>query len=205
MSSFPPPINFPKWLEENRDRLQPPVGNFCLFKTEDYTVMVVGGPNARSDYHYQPTEEFFYQVQGAMILKVISPKTGMFEDIVIGEGEMFMLPANTPHSPCRFENTVGLVVERTRPNVPGAEGEDAMRWYCPNLEAHEGKPFLVREERFKCTDLGTQLKPIISKWGQDEKGRKCKGCGYVAAERELPGGLRRPEEVRNMQQKAGVA
>lgn len=151
----------------------------------------------------QPTEEFFYQVQGSMILKVISPKTGLFEDIVIGEGEMFMLPANTPHSPCRFENTVGLVVERTRPEGDG--GEDAMRWYCPNLEAHEGKPYLVKETRFKCTDLGTQLKPIITQWAEDEEGRRCKGCGHTAGVRELPGGLRRPEEVRASQQQAGAA
>jgi 3-hydroxyanthranilate 3,4-dioxygenase len=180
---LPFPINFPKWLEENGHLLQPPVGNYCLFKSKDYTVMVVGGPNARSDYHFQPTEEFFYQVKGGMLLKVIDD--GQFRDIHIGEGEMFMLPANTPHSPCRFDNTIGLVVERTRPEG----GEDAMRWYCPNLGAHQGKPHIVKEKRFLCTDLGTQLKPIIDEWKADVAGRKCSDCGYHQGEREVIGQL----------------
>lgn len=90
--------------------------------------------------------------------------------------------ANTPHSPVRFANTVGLVVERTRP-----EGSpDAMRWYCPNKQAHGDTPTLVREVKFQCTDLGTQLKPIIDSWVNDEAGRKCAECGYLQAARELP-------------------
>lgn len=200
-----PPINFPKWLEENRHLLKPPVGNYCLFKSKDYTVMVVGGPNARSDYHFQPTEEFFYQVQGPMMLKVVDE--GEFRDIHIGEGEMFMLPANTPHSPCRFENTVGLVVERTRPEAQEGESakegrarkiqklitpiasSDAMRWYCPNLKAHANKPHIVKEKRFYCTDLGTQLKPVIDEWKADTSGRRCGACGYEQGERELIGAL----------------
>ncbi|PWN95829.1 3-hydroxyanthranilate 3,4-dioxygenase 2 [Tilletiopsis washingtonensis] len=176
----PPPLNFPKWLAENRHLLQPPVGNFCLFRSDDYTVMAVGGPNARSDYHFQPTEEFFYQVQGAMLLKIV--EDGEFKDVVIGEGEMFMLPANTPHSPVRFEGTVGLVVERTRPD----DKDDALRWYCPKLESHPDGPHIVKESRFHCTDLGTQLKPVIDEWHRDEAGRKC-SCGYAVGTRELIG------------------
>ncbi|EPQ27320.1 uncharacterized protein PFL1_05242 [Pseudozyma flocculosa PF-1] len=176
---MPPPLNFPKWLADNAHLLQPPVGNFCLFRSQDYTVMAVGGPNARSDYHFQPTEEFFYQYKGAMLLKVINTD-GEFEDIHIGEGDMFMLPAFTPHSPVRFENTVGLVVERTRPDG----SPDAMRWYCPN-KVHD-KPTLIKEVKFQCTDLGTQLKPIIDGWKADAEGRRCKECGQIAGEQVLP-------------------
>lgn len=93
--------------------------------------------------------------------------------------------ANTPHSPCRFADTIGLVVERTRPS----DSEDAMRWYCPNLTAHKNQPVIVKEKRFLCTDLGTQLKPIIEEWKADTSGRKCSQCGYLQGERELIGTL----------------
>ena len=33
--------------------------------------MVVGGPNSRKDYHVDVEEEFFYQIEGSMILKII--------------------------------------------------------------------------------------------------------------------------------------
>lgn len=93
-----------------------------------------------------------------------------------------MTAANTPHSPVRFANTVGLVVERTRPD----DSPDAMRWYCPNKEAHGETPTIVKQVKFQCTDLGTQLKPIIESWMNDEAGRKCGECGYTQGPRELP-------------------
>ncbi|KXN80956.1 3-hydroxyanthranilate 3,4-dioxygenase [Leucoagaricus sp. SymC.cos] len=172
-----PPINFPKWLQENGHLLQPPVNNFCIYRGGDYVIMVVGGPNERNDYHVNQTEasatfEWFYQYKGAMTLRVMDDR--LFRDITIGEGEMFLLPANTPHNPVRYANTIGLVVERTRP-----EGSlDRLRWYCRS-PAHT-EPTIIYEESFHVTDLGSQLKPIIQRWQNNEDIRKCKSCGTVA-------------------------
>ncbi|KAA1477917.1 3-hydroxyanthranilic acid dioxygenase [Dentipellis sp. KUC8613] len=167
-----PPLNFPKWLSENGHLLQPPVNNFCLYAGTDFIVMAVGGPNERNDYHVNETEEWFYQHKGAMLLSVVDGDE--FRDIHIGEGEMFMLPGNTPHNPVRFADTIGLVVERVRP----AEAIDRLRWYC-RAGAHP-KPTIVREEAFHVTDLGTQLKPLIRAWQEDPERRRCAACGAVA-------------------------
>ncbi|KAI8911872.1 3-hydroxyanthranilic acid dioxygenase [Gorgonomyces haynaldii] len=159
-------VNLWKWIEENKDKLQPPVNNYCLWDEKDFTVMIVGGPNKRTDYHVNPTEEWFYQVKGDMLLKTV--QNGKFVDVEINEGEMFLLPGNVPHNPCRFEDTVGIVLERKRP-----EGSlDSLQWYC------DGCQEIVYKESFYCTNLGTQLKPVIEKWAQDPSIRKCKKCGH---------------------------
>jgi 3-hydroxyanthranilate 3,4-dioxygenase len=140
-----------------------------IYEEAQYIIQVVGGPNRRTDYHINQTEEFFFQVKGRMTLKVVWH--GEFQDVDIGEGEMFLLPANTPHSPQRFEDTVGLVVEQKR--RPGVL--DAVRWYCDQCHA------AVYEEKFylQTLDIGGALKPLIEKYYDSEELRTCNACSHV--------------------------
>jgi len=64
-------FNFKQWIDEHRDLLKPPVGNVVVWKDTDFIVMVIGGPNARTDYHDDPYEEFFYQLEGNMTLRIM--------------------------------------------------------------------------------------------------------------------------------------
>ncbi|HXS29833.1 MAG TPA: hypothetical protein VN755_03275, partial [Steroidobacteraceae bacterium] len=93
------PLDFKKWIASHRHLLKPPVGNKMMFPEGDFIIMVVGGPNSRSDFHVDPGQEFFYQVQGDMLLRTV--QAGRIVDIPIREGEMFLLPGNLPHSPQR--------------------------------------------------------------------------------------------------------
>ena len=129
------PFNLKKWIEENRSLLQPPVGNKNLYvESEDYVIMIVGGPNARKDYHYNETEEWFFQVEGSVMIGV--QEDGKAIDIEVKEGEMFLLPPRTPHQPRRGEGTVGIVIEVKRAE---RELKDGLLWFCEkcNQPLHE--------------------------------------------------------------------
>jgi len=163
----PVPIHFARWIEENEHLLQPPVNNYLL-QRGDFIVMALGGPNARTDYHINQTEEWFCQHKGDMVLKIVTEE-GEFQDIPVREGEMFLLPANIPHNPVRYANTIGIVIERNR----RPEEIDRLRWYCEQCKA------IVYEESFHCTDLGIQLKPIIERYASDATLRTCKACKHL--------------------------
>lgn len=174
------PINLRKWVDEHRHLLQPPVSNKAVWVDErDTIVMVVGGPNARNDYHVQATEEFFYQVKGDITLRIIHPETGKPHDLILREGDIYLLPAGVPHSPMRPKDTIGLVIEQKRP----AGSEDRLRWYCD--ECGE----VVHEARFTLENIAVDLKRIMEQFWQDDALRTCGACGH---EVEQPGEAQPP-------------
>ena len=160
-------FNFKKWIDEHRHLLKPPVCNQQVFEENDFIVMVVGGPNSRTDYHYDEGPEFFYQLEGEMLLRTI--QDGARVDIPIGEGEILLLPPKVPHSPQRFENTVGLVVERKRL----AEELDGFMWYCENCDN------LLYEEFLYVDDIVGQLPPIFDRFYGSDAHRTCDQCGTM--------------------------
>ena len=159
-----PPINFIKWIEENRQSLKPPICNKVVYEDTELIIMVVGGPNTRKDYHIDEGEEFFYQLEGDMILRVM--ENGKPKDISIQEGEIFLLPPKVPHSPQRFKNTVGLVVERQR-NIDELDG---FQWYCD--KCHE----ILYEKYFHLTDIVKQLPPLFTSFWENKNARTCGTC-----------------------------
>jgi len=162
------PFNFQQWIDANRHLLKPPVGNKLLFPVGDFILMVVGGPNARSDYHVDPGEEFFFQLEGDMTLRTM--QDGRVVDIPIRQGEVFLLPPFLPHSPQRLPDTVGLVVERRR--RPGEH--DGLQWYCESCNQK------LYEEFFELQDIETQFPGVFQRYYDSLEHRTCRHCGTVA-------------------------
>jgi 3-hydroxyanthranilate 3,4-dioxygenase len=161
------PFNFKKWIDENRHLLKPPVNNKQIWQDAEFIVMVVGGPNARKDYHYNEGEEFFYQLEGN--IKVIIQENGKRVEIPINEGEIFLLPPRVPHSPARTEGSIGLVIERKR-----REGEkDGLLWFCENCN-HK-----LYEEYFPLTNIEKDFHAVFERFYTSEDLRTCKQCGSV--------------------------
>ena len=166
--TIPAAFSFKKWIDENRHLLKPPVGNQVVYKpNQDFIVMVVGGPNARKDYHFNETEEFFYQLEGDVQVKIM--EDGKPRVIDIREGDIFLLPARTPHSPQRGPNTVGLVME-----VQRREGmKDRFQWYCEKCN------HLLHETILDLKDIVKELPIVMDAFYASEDLRTCNKCGAV--------------------------
>ena len=162
------PFNLNNWIEENRHLLKPPVGNQSVYKDAgDFIVMVVGGPNSRKDFHYNESEELFYQLEGDIVVRVVDE--GKIVDMPIKAGDMFLLPAKVPHSPQRTEGSVGIVVEKKRED----KEIDGFLWFCEKCNEK------LYEEFFELTDIVKQLPPVMQRFYDDVDKRTCKKCGHV--------------------------
>jgi 3-hydroxyanthranilate 3,4-dioxygenase len=161
-----PAFNLQQWIDQHRHLLKPPVGNKCIVDG-DFIVMIVGGPNQRTDYHVEEGPEFFHQLEGEMVLKV--QEDGKVRDIPIKAGEVFYLPPKVPHSPQRMAGGVGLVIERKR-----REGEkDGLLWYCEKCN----HPLF--SEYFELENIETQFQAVFDRFYTSVENRTCPDCGHL--------------------------
>lgn len=163
---LPGPINLQAWIDEHRHLLKPPVGNKCIVD-DDYIVMIVGGPNARTDYHFEDGPEWFFQLEGEMVLRI--QEDGAARDIPIRAGETFYLPPRVPHSPQRMPGSVGLVIERKR--LP--HEDDALMWFCVSCN-HK-----LYEESFHLVDIEQDFFRVFERFYRDDHLRTCTACGTL--------------------------
>jgi 3-hydroxyanthranilate 3,4-dioxygenase len=169
------PFNIEAWIAEHRDLLKPPVGNVQIWQDADLMVTIVGGPNQRTDFHDDPLEEFFYQLSGNMVLRVMEEAGKPPADLQINEGDIFLLPPHVRHSPQRPEpGSIGLVVEFARPT-----GDvDAFEWYC--MSCHQ----LVHRAELQLQSIVADLPPVFQGFYEGE--RTCRACGAVHPGKSWP-------------------
>ncbi len=160
-------FNLAEWVDAHRRELKPPVCNQQVFDEDDFIVMVVGGPNSRDDYHIDEGPELFFQLEGEMLLRTI--QDGARIDIPIAAGEMLLLPPRVPHSPQRYADTVGLVVERKRLD----HELDGFAWYCDNCGNK------LYEEFVYVDNIVAQLPPLFDRFYGSDASRRCKRCGTL--------------------------
>lgn len=164
------PINLQTWIDEHRHLLKPPVGNKCIYDGE-FIVMIVGGPNARTDYHYDEGPEWFHQLEGEMVLRIQEHDDegrGAVRDIPIKAGETFLLPPRVPHSPQRMPDSIGLVIERKR--LP--HELDGLQWYCERCNEK------LYEEYFTLVNIETDFPAVFDRFYHSREHRTCKACGH---------------------------
>jgi 3-hydroxyanthranilate 3,4-dioxygenase len=169
-------IDFPKWLEEHRHLLRPPVGNQQIWQDTDFIVTVVGGPNQRTDFHDDPYEEFFWQFKGDAHLNVI--EDDRLRRVELKQGAMLLLPPHVRHSPQRPEpDSLCLVIERQRP-----EGVlDGFEWYCPKCDG------LVHRVEVQLKSIVNDLPPLFEAFYGSMEKRTCPSCGHVHPGKSLVG------------------
>ena len=165
--AIPPPFNLNQWINDNRHLLKPPVGNKNMYvDSGDFIVMVVAGPNARKDYHYNETEELFYQLEGN--ITVVIQEDGQRKEMQLKAGDMYLHPAKVPHSPVRSENSIGLVIERKR---AGKGFTDGLLWHCDNCN-HK-----LHEVYFELHNIETDFLPHFTHFYNNQELRTCSECG----------------------------
>ena len=161
-------FNMLEIIEKVRHELMPPVSNRNLTpESKDYITMLVAGPNARKDFHFNETEELFYQLKGD--ITVVTIQDGRRKEIQVKEGELFILPASIPHSPVRPEGSLGIVIEKVRKKSE----KDGVMWFCESCD-HK-----LYEAYFKLESIEKDFLPVFKTFYESEELRTCDACGNM--------------------------
>jgi 3-hydroxyanthranilate 3,4-dioxygenase len=160
-----------QWIEQHRAAFEPPVGNKVIWEDSQFTAMVIRGPNARRDFHIDPSDEIFFMLKGTMTLETL--EEGRRRTRTIREGEMCLVPALTPHSPHRPAGTWGLVIEIKR----APSQTESLLWLCDACDA------MLHEVTMHVADIEKELKSAIESFDANVALRTCKACGHVQPER----------------------
>src|SRR5215510_5248028 len=155
------PVHLMKWIDEHKTLFSGPVANKEVFPESEFIYQIVRGPNARNDFHIDPGDEIFYQLEGDITVEFIDVG-GRRQTARVREGEVL-------HCPVRPPGTWGLVIERKR----RPDELDRLAWFC---EGCQGK---LHEVAFACADIETQLKEAIEGFNAREDLRTCQRCGAV--------------------------
>ena len=159
------------WIDKNRHAFEPPVGNKVIWEDGQFTAMIIRGPNARRDFHIDPSDEIFYMLKGDMVLEYIDG--GRRHRQTIREGELLLVPALTPHSPHRPADTWGLVVEvKRRPDQT-----ESLLWFCEGCDAE------LHAVTMHVADIERELKTAIEHFDASMTLRTCSKCGHIQPER----------------------
>ena len=160
-------FNLRQWIEANKPAFSGPVANKEVFPQSEFIFQIIRGPNARNDFHVDPGDEIFYQLEGAIRVDVM--EHGRRTQHLLHEGDVLLVPAGVPHSPLRPAGSWGLVVERKR-----APGElDGIVWFCDRCDAR------LYERTFPLTDIGAEIRAAIDAFYATTDQRTCRQCGAV--------------------------
>ncbi len=167
--STPTAFNLLKWIGENKHLLQPPVANKNIYvDSEDYIIMVVGGPNSRKDFHYNENEEFFFQLEGTIHIDI--QENNQRKRITLNAGDIYLLPAKMPHLPIRTKDSIGLVVETKRKNL---DAKDGLLWFCENCNNK------LHEVYFPLNNIETDFLKHFQHFYVSEELRTCNKCNHT--------------------------
>lgn len=160
-------FNLRQWIDDNRaDWGQRRV----IWENSDFIAFVTRGPNRRKDFHINPGDEIFYQLEGELNLHYVTADNKQ-TIAQLKAGEIFLLPGKVPHSPRRQEGSWTFVVERKRHD----NELDRFIWVCEKC-THS-----LYETTVKFDDPSDAVAKANDAMKADPKLATCNRCGEVLA------------------------